>query len=72
MWEAQAENLLRKHDHGTDDTGFKNSRAVMTPDRVQMVHSLIAQGYAHQAVAEALGVSRTTISRIVNKKRYAD
>jgi DNA-binding XRE family transcriptional regulator len=71
-WETQSQNMFRKRDHGTDDRGVKNSRAVLTPETVQKVHHLRKSGWTHLAIAQELGVSRTTISRVLNKHRYTE
>lgn len=70
-WETHAENLRRKLVHGTHDRGFNNSRAVMTPEKVAMTRSLRERGAKHEDIAHRLGVSRTTVHRVLTGKRYA-
>lgn len=69
-WETQAENLARRKDHGTHDAGTANSRAALTAERVGWIHAWRQQGRTQQEIADALGVSRTTVLRVLNGKRY--
>ena len=70
-WETWEKNRSRTYEHGTDDRGFHNSRACVTPEQVGWVRAN-PDGLTHQAMADRLGVSRTSISRIVNKKRFTE
>lgn len=69
-WESRSDNFQRRKDHGTDDRGYRNSRAVLTPDKVRVLRSLRADGWTMQAIADRLGVSRPTVSRVINGERY--
>lgn len=70
-WETKIKNLNRRFDHGTDDRGFKNSRASVTREQAQWIRNNPG-GLTHQERANKIGVSRTTISRIVNRQRFAE
>lgn len=69
VWETRAESMARRYAHGTDDTGHRNSRSCVSPEDVAWVREN-PEGLTHQQRADRLGVSRTTISRIVNNHRY--
>ncbi|MCA1799807.1 MAG: HNH endonuclease [Actinobacteria bacterium] len=69
-WETRSQNFQRRKDHGTDDRGLNNSRACMTTEKLEQVRTLRASGMTHAAIAAKLGVSRTTVSRILNGLRY--
>ena len=71
-WETPRDNTSRKLHHGTHDRGFRNSRACMTPERIAHAWQLRYAGATHLQIAHELGVSRTTISRIMNRQRYAE
>lgn len=69
-WETHKQNLARKKQHGTHDSGFDNSRAVLTPHTKQELIRLRQQGQTMHQIANTLGVSRTTVSRVLNGERY--
>lgn len=71
-WELHVDNLARKFDHGTDDRGLKNSRSVMTPEKLKLVREYLAAGKTHQSIADEMGVSRPVISRINSGARYKE
>lgn len=70
-WETWEKNRSRTYDHGTDDKGFHNSRACVTPQQAKWVREN-PEGLTHQGRADRLGVSRTSISRIVNNQRFLE
>lgn len=69
-WETPAENLSRKLAHGTHDTGTFNSRAHLTQENLVEIRLLREQGWTQQAIADKLGVRRTTINRALSGVRY--
>lgn len=69
-YETYSDNLNRKKEHGTDDRGFKNSRAVFESEDIETIFKLKLSNLSNQKIADIMGVSRATISRVVNKKRY--
>lgn len=71
VWETQAENLARRKGHGTSDKGLQNTRSVMTAEKVRLIRER-ATLESHQTIANSLGISRTTVSRIVNGLRYEE
>lgn len=70
-WETQKKNLSRRLGHGTDDKGFSNTRSCVNPEEVDWVRDN-PDNLTMQQRANALGISRTTISRIVNNQRYKE
>lgn len=70
-WETWEKNRSRTYEHGTDDKGFHNSRACVTPEQVRWVREN-PEGLTHQQRADRLGVSRTSISRIVHNQRFLE
>lgn len=69
-YETRAENLARRRAHGTMDDGFNNSRAVLKPGDPEKIKELRSSGMTHSKIATEFGVSRTTISRVLNGHRY--
>lgn len=69
-WETHAKNLSRRHGHGTHDRGFNNSRASVSPDDVANIKRMRANGHTHRSIADAHGVSRTTVSRVLSGRRF--
>lgn len=70
LWETATENLRRKQEHGTHDTGTFNTRAHLTQENLREVRLLREQGWTQKAIADKLGVSRTTITRALSGARY--
>jgi len=69
-WETPAENSARKLVHGTHDRGTFNSRAHLTPENLKEIRLLREQGWTQKAIADKLGVGRTTITRALSGARY--
>jgi predicted DNA-binding protein (UPF0251 family) len=42
-------------------------KAQLTPEIIQKIRALAAEGIEHQHLAQRFGVSRATITRIVNR-----
>lgn len=70
MWETPLDNSRRKRLHGTDDQGVKNSRAHLTRENLVEIKALRKLGWTQLAIADKLGVRRTTITRALNGTRY--
>lgn len=70
-WETKSQNQLRRRDHGTDDIGFKNTRASVTPSQRDSIAERYSMGETQQGIADSIGVSRTTVQRIVTGKRFS-
>lgn len=69
--ETQKENLSRKLIHGTDDRGFKNSRAKITEEQLKEIKTLLEnKNLTHEKIGNKFGVSRVFITKIKNKNRY--
>lgn len=71
-WESVRDNLARREVHGTTDRGFSNSRASVTPEDVASIKRMVADGVTHLEAARRHGVSRTTVSRIINGQRFTE
>lgn len=69
VYETQKENLARRKFR---DDGFHNSRAVLSPGDPETIREMRAAGMTHKEIAKTYGVSRTTISRVLNNLRYGD
>lgn len=70
-WETYSQNLARKKDHGTDDIGFKNSRALITQNQLRRIRILLRKKkLTHQQIAYKFKVSRVFITKIANGHRY--
>lgn len=69
--ETQKQNLSRRLEHGTDDRGFKNSRAKINEEQLAIINKLLEEGdMTHEAIGKFFGVSRVFITKIKNKYRY--
>lgn len=72
-WELLSDNHYHKFDHGTDDSGWRNSRAKLTKDDLEDIRSRLSSGEeTHEAIAKSYGVGRATISKINNGSRYGN
>ena len=71
IWETQAENILKKKEHGTDDTGFKNSRSKITLEQLVEIRKLLAEKeLTHEKIGDIFGVNRVFITKISTNARY--
>lgn len=71
VYEKAKDNHFRKKMHGTDDTGSRNSRAVFNQKDIEEILFLRNNlKWSQQRIADKFGVSRTSVLRVVNKKRY--
>lgn len=70
-WESHSDNHRRKVEHGTDDAGWKNSRAKLSADDLVNIRRRLEMGDKHKDIADDYGVARATISKINNRSRYA-
>ena len=70
-WETMSENHHRKKEHGTDDRGYKNSRALINKEQLEKIWELLKDGKkTHKEIGEMFGVGRAFITKINNKYRY--
>lgn len=73
LWETQRDNLARREQHGTMDRGVNNTRACVSEEDVRRIRELrTGHGKTHQAIATLMGISRTSVSRILNGLRYEE
>lgn len=70
-WCNQFENEADKIIHGTKLYGEKHNMAVLTEENVLFCRKLFSKGHAQNVLARSLGVDRSTISLIVNRKIWA-
>jgi hypothetical protein len=63
-WASPAENAADKLRHGTDGRGERNVRAKLKEGQVVAVRRRVASGENHQAIANDLGVNRSTVSMV--------
>lgn len=67
-WGTYADNEDDKHGHGTWIARVTNAR--LTDESRNLAETLRSQGMTHRQIALALGVSRPTISRLLNGKTW--
>lgn len=65
---------IAMHLYGTKRTaGSRNGKAVLSEDKVRQIRSMHQTGmYFHREIAEMFGVSKTIITRIVNRQIWKD
>lgn len=71
IWEPMSANHKRKLTHGTDDRGYKNSRAKLNRPQIQQMREMISRGYlTHEKIGTMFGVSRLFVTKVANGYRY--
>ncbi len=71
IWESISKNHRRKKDHGTDDLGYKNSRAKLTKAQLAQMWVLIKRKeMTHEQIGVYFGVSRLFVTKVENGYRY--
>lgn len=68
-WETQSKNLSRRPEHGTDDMGVNNSRAILDEDDLRFIF-LNSGEMTHAQIARRVGCSRLTVTKVLNGHRY--
>lgn len=69
-WETRRENLARKKIHGTDDTGFRNSRALFDAVQLAEIRLRLARGDTARSIAALFGCDDREIGKIKRGERY--
>lgn len=70
-WESYADNLARRHDHGTDDTGVHNSRSKINLQQLIEIRRLLKENeLSHREIGLKFNVNRVFITKIANGNRY--
>lgn len=70
-WETLKDNLAKRKEHGTDDIGFKNSRAKITENELKEIRNLLKEGIlTHKEIGKQFGVNRVFITKINIGYRY--
>lgn len=72
IWETTAENLARTLEHGTKNLGERVPTAKLTAEAVIAIRrAYAAGGVLHRELAERYGVSRKTVTKIINRQRWS-
>ncbi len=69
-WSSKVENHYHKRFHGTHQAGERHPRAKLTEATARLALSRLAEGDTCQAIADSLGVSRSTIEDIRKRKKW--
>ena len=70
-WESYSDNLNHKKEHGTDDNGYKNSRAKINKEQLLLIRKLLSEKeLTHKQIGNIFNVSRVFITKIANRYRY--
>ena len=70
-WESYSQNLNRRYEHGTDDTGVHNSRSKINLEQLIEIRKLLLQNnLTHHEIGLKFNVSRVFITKIANGNRY--
>lgn len=70
-WESMKQNHARKKEHGTDDSGIRNSRSKITLFTLQRIRKLLeSKKLSHREIGEKFELQRGFISKIANGSRY--
>jgi len=69
-WETYSENLERKKEHGTDDVGYKNSRARIDKCTLDNIRFLLSEGLGPTEIGKRLNLPRLFIQKIKSGYRY--
>lgn len=70
IWETQQDNLLRRREHGTDDCGTKNSRAMFDDSQITQIRHWINEGVKLREIAQRIGCNERAIGKIKRGERY--
>jgi hypothetical protein len=72
-WKTMSDNLKDRFLHGTHDSGINNTRAVLDRDSLFVVRWLLSNTkISHQSIAELMGCSRLTVTKVKNGNRYGN
>lgn len=64
VWGSAAENYADRHDHGTDNAGSRNGRAVLDEVTVRKIKTELLTGRSQKEIATDFGVHPARISSI--------
>jgi len=71
IWESQKDNLIRgRFEHGNDDCGSRNSRALFDVEQITRIKDWIKEGVKLRDIAERMGTHDRNIGRIKRGERY--
>ena len=69
-YDTRKNNHADKKRHGTDGTGSRHSQAKLHESDINEIFIMRKQGLTHQEIANRFGVSRPTISVILERKQW--
>jgi hypothetical protein len=70
-WEPLKLNHRRKIEHGTDDRGIKNSRALFNAEDLYNIRQRLAAGETARSIATSFNCNERAIGKIKRGERYA-
>lgn len=72
LWKTRIQNREKRKEHGTDDRGAKNSRALLNEGQVIEMKKLINESSLKQReIATMFGVRREFVAKVKGGYRYA-
>jgi hypothetical protein len=69
-WGTPSDNYQDRHGHGTNNTGMRNGRAVLTDKQVLEIRDRLLRGARQTDLGREYGVSQVTISMIKLRKKW--
>lgn len=69
-WESQKRNLFRKKQHGTDDVGVNNTRALFDEGQIKLIRVMLSDGVTHRNIGFIMNCNERTIGKIKRGERY--
>lgn len=70
-WESMRDNCRRKIIHGTDDCGWRNSRALMSRSKIIKMKEMIKRKEKYNVIAGKFKVQNVFVRKVANGSRYA-
>jgi hypothetical protein len=70
-WDTRKSNFADRDTHGTTARGERVGRSKMTADAVRLMRRMRSRGVPYGQLAQAFGVSKSQISRIVQRQSWA-
>lgn len=67
---THSQNMLDRNKHGTGNRGSKHGLSKLTENDVDKIKLLATQGISHNKIANLFSVHQSTITRIINGKRW--
>lgn len=70
VWETRKDNLNRRKDHGTEDIGIKNSRALFNLEQLLQIRKWLKDGVFANEIARRMDCNERDIGKIKRGERY--